>query len=156
MYKKIRFGRIFVRVQYIVDPHNQNLVRVRTPGPSQDRRHWSKRSESLVGMNQSSKQTLYTAVTFASWRTRQVRNVKVHFHSAKINAWQFLLFVIFHPMIWRPRLNSLKLINLANNSISCCQLNGKIQLENCYCTDSVYYIPIFLQSIMSFDGSVPS
>ena len=39
MYKKFRFGRIFVRVQYIVDPHNQNLVRVRTPGPSQDRRH---------------------------------------------------------------------------------------------------------------------
>jgi hypothetical protein len=30
-----------VRIQYIVDPLNQILVRVRTPGPSQDRRHLS-------------------------------------------------------------------------------------------------------------------
>jgi hypothetical protein len=33
---KIHFGQIFVRVQCIKDPHNQILVRVRTPAPSQD------------------------------------------------------------------------------------------------------------------------
>jgi hypothetical protein len=39
LYKKFHFIRIFMSVQYVVDHHNQILVRVRTLRPSQDRRH---------------------------------------------------------------------------------------------------------------------
>jgi hypothetical protein len=35
--KEFRFIRIFMRVQYIVDSHNQLLLRIWTPGSSQER-----------------------------------------------------------------------------------------------------------------------